>query len=144
MTARVNGVEAGKRKYSKTGRYTFGTAVPPKALQRRPAQVEFEIDQSVKHPDKGGREIGVIAVSVSPELAVEVISPSESAADVDRKVELLLAHGSQTVWVIYPRTSKVQVYLANRTSFSRGIHDSLSLPDLLPGWELPVAGLFEK
>lgn len=79
----------------------------------------------------------------SPELAVEVVSPSESAVDVDRKVELLLAHGSKTVWVIYPRTTKVQVYLADRTSFSRGIGESLSLPDLLPGWELPVARLFE-
>lgn len=79
----------------------------------------------------------------SPELAVEVVSPSESATDVDRKVDLLLEHGSQTVWVVYPRTKKVQVHLADGTSFSRSVRDKLSLPSLLPGWELPIFSLFE-
>ena len=108
---------------------------PPTWIQ---PDVSFLREERAKATDADGYFPG------APELAVEVISPSESADDVDRKVELLLAHGSQTVWVIYPRTSKVQVYLANRTSFSRGIHESLYLPDLLPGWELPVAGLFEE
>jgi Uma2 family endonuclease len=79
----------------------------------------------------------------APELAVEVVSPSESAADVDRKVDLMLAHGSKAVWVAFPRTRKVQVYLADGTSYSRGISGKLSLPELAPGWELPVATLFE-
>jgi Uma2 family endonuclease len=39
----------------------------------------------------------------APELAVEVVSPFESASDLDRKVELRLAAGSLAVWVIYPR-----------------------------------------
>ena len=79
----------------------------------------------------------------APELAVEVISASETAADVDRKVGLLLAHGSKAVWLIYQRTSKVQVHFTNGTGLSRGIGENLSLPELLPGWELPVAKLFE-
>jgi Uma2 family endonuclease len=108
---------------------------PPTWIQ---PDVSFLREERAKTTDADGYFLG------APELAVEVISPSESADDVDRKVELLLAHGSLAVWVVYPRTHKVQVYLANRTSFSRGIHDSLSLPDLLPGWELPVARLFEE
>jgi Uma2 family endonuclease len=76
-------------------------------------------------------------------LAVEVVSPSESAADVDRKVDVMLAHGSKAVWVAFPRSKKVQVYLADGTSFSRGMNGKLSLSDLVPGWELPVATLFE-
>jgi len=79
----------------------------------------------------------------APELAVEVISPSESAQDVEDKTELLLAHGSLAVWVIYPSTRKVRVFLADGTSFSRGLNDKLSLPELLPDWELPVSALFE-
>jgi Uma2 family endonuclease len=78
----------------------------------------------------------------APELAVEVISLSESAADVDRKVELFLEHGSLAVWVVYPRTKKVRVYLADGTAFSRGVADKLTLHELLPGWELPVSKLF--
>jgi Uma2 family endonuclease len=80
----------------------------------------------------------------APELAVEVISPSESAADVERKVELFLAHGSQIVWVIYPRTQKVHVFLSDGTASIRGIGDSLTLNGILPDWSIPVASLFEN
>lgn len=79
----------------------------------------------------------------APEIAVEVISPSESAVDVERKTELYPAHGAQIVWVIYPRSRKVRVFLADGTEFQRGLHDSLTLPGILPDWTLPVATIFE-
>jgi len=79
----------------------------------------------------------------APELAVEVISPSESAADVERKTELLLARGTQIVWVIYPRSRKVRVFLSDGTEFQRGIHDSLTLPGILDDFSLAVASIFE-
>lgn len=78
----------------------------------------------------------------APELAIEVVSPSESAADLDRKVELLLAAGSLAVWVVYPKRRNVRVFLRDGTASRRGIGETLSLPELLPGWELPVARLF--
>ncbi len=78
----------------------------------------------------------------APELAVEIVSPSESAADLDRKVELMLAAGSLAVWVIYPQKRRVHVCLPDGTTLRRGIADTLSLPELLPGFELPVANLF--
>ena len=78
----------------------------------------------------------------SQDLAVEVVSPSESARDLERKVELLLRYGSAAVWVLYPDSRRVWVYLANGTSFSRGIGDSLSVPCFPAGWEIPVAQLF--
>ena len=62
---------------------------------------------------------------------------------MERKVELFLAHGSFTVWVIYPRTQKVHVFLSNGTAAIRGIGDSLTLDAILPDWTLPVASLFE-
>jgi Uma2 family endonuclease len=81
--------------------------------------------------------------SGAPDLTVEVISPSESGADIQRKVTLLLAAGSQAVWLIYPKTRTVQVYLPDGTSFSRGMQDILSAPFLVAGWTFPVAKLFE-
>jgi Uma2 family endonuclease len=36
-----------------------------------------------------------------PELAVEVVPPSETARDLSRKIDLLLAGGSLAVWTIY-------------------------------------------
>src|SRR5258706_7842265 len=80
----------------------------------------------------------------APELAVEVASPSESAPDMERKVDALLAAGSFAVWVIYPESRKVRVFLRDGISISRGMNDKLTLPELLPGWELPVSKLFEE
>jgi Uma2 family endonuclease len=79
----------------------------------------------------------------APELAVEVVSPSESARTLNRKVKALLAAGGHAVWVVYPDDLQVRVYLPGGTSYSRGVGETLSVPDLLPGWELPVALLFE-
>jgi Uma2 family endonuclease len=78
----------------------------------------------------------------APELAIEVVSPSETALTLKRKIDLLLAGGS-LVWVIYPNDREVHVFLPDGTSFRRGLNDVLTLPELLPGWELPVARLFE-
>ena len=79
----------------------------------------------------------------APELAVEVVSPSETAETLNRKIELLLAGGSLAVWVLYPARRDVRVFLPDGTSFRRGVNDVLTMPELLPGWELPVASLFE-
>jgi Uma2 family endonuclease len=78
-----------------------------------------------------------------PELAVEVVSPSESATDLNRKVELLLKAGSLAVWVLYPNQREVRVFWPSGESIRKRIGDALSLPELLPGWECPVARLFE-
>ena len=79
----------------------------------------------------------------APELAVEVVSPSETADTLNRKIDLLLAGGSLAVWVLYPTHRDVRVYLPDGTSFRRGLNDVLTVPELLPGWELPVSSLFE-
>lgn len=78
-----------------------------------------------------------------PDLAVEIVSPSESARDLEHKVRLLLAAGSQAVWVIYPESQSVHVHQPDGTSFTRGLKDSLSAPQLLQNWGFPVMQLFE-
>jgi Uma2 family endonuclease len=77
-----------------------------------------------------------------PELAVEVVSPSETARDLARKIDLLLRGGSLAVWVIYPEKREVRVFSADGTSYTRHGDETLTLSELLPGWELPVAKLF--
>jgi Uma2 family endonuclease len=73
-------------------------------------------------------------------LAVEVVSPSESAGDLNKKVNLMLRAGSLAVWVIYPEERTVQVYRPDGTSYTP---DKLSAPELLADWEAPVSSLFE-
>jgi len=52
----------------------------------------------------------------------------------------MLKAGSLAVWVIYPEERTVQVYRPDGTSYTPKM---LSAPELLAGWEAPVAILFE-
>jgi Uma2 family endonuclease len=99
--------------------------------------VSFVRNERVRDTADSGYFIG------APELAIEVVSPSESAADLNRKVELLLKAGSLAVWVVYPGQCEGRVFLPNGESYRKGVDDTLSLPELLPGWEFPVARLLE-
>ena len=78
----------------------------------------------------------------APDLAVEIVSPSEAAVTLQAKVELLLAAGGRAVWVVYPSTQTIVVHLPGGTSFTRTIGDTLDAPYLLEGWQFPVAKLF--
>jgi Uma2 family endonuclease len=109
-------------------------ADPPSWIQPDISLIRAE---RIRQTDLDGYVLG------APELAVEVISPSESAVDVERKIELLLANGSLIIWVVYPTSRKVRVFLADGTEYQRGIHDSLTLPGILEDWSFPVAKLFD-
>src|SRR5450755_3335347 len=63
LAAKVNGVEVARQNYRKADRYLLASKVPPEALKRLPAEVEFAVDQSVADPGKG-RVLGLIVVSV--------------------------------------------------------------------------------
>lgn len=78
----------------------------------------------------------------APELAVEIISPSESAKDIELKINLMLAAGAQAVWVVYPETRTVRIFSPDGSSVKPGIGDSLTLPFLSQDWSVPVADLF--
>jgi Uma2 family endonuclease len=75
----------------------------------------------------------------APDLAVEIVSPSETARDLNRKIDLLLAGGSLAVWVIYPEEQEVRVFVPGGSSFIRRVNETLTFQD----FELPVARLFE-
>lgn len=72
----------------------------------------------------------------APALAVEVASESNTAAQLDLKMELYFAHGSEEVWVVFPQTRHVRVH------FPDGHSETLSATlnsELFPGWSVPVA-----
>jgi Uma2 family endonuclease len=79
----------------------------------------------------------------APEIAVEIVSPSETAASLQRKVHLLLGAGGLAVWVVYPSTRTVVVHNPDGTAMRRIESDVLNAPFPVEGWELPVAKLFE-
>jgi Uma2 family endonuclease len=78
----------------------------------------------------------------APDIAVEVVSPSDRAADVREKVAEYLAAGSQLVWVVYPRLRGVSVFRADGSTGELTASDVLVGEDVLPGFRCPVNDLF--
>ena len=82
-----------------------------------------------------------VPIPFAPDLAIEVISASEPAADAETKVVEYLAAGVEEVWQVYPNERRVRVRRAD------GIWDLESTETLrtpvLPGFEVGVGSLFE-
>jgi Uma2 family endonuclease len=78
----------------------------------------------------------------APELAVEVLSPSEQPADVHAKVGDYLAAGSRLVWVIDPSRRQVRVHRSLLWPSILDETDVLEGDEVLPGFRVQVAELF--
>lgn len=77
----------------------------------------------------------------APDLAIEVVS-SEAAARLETKIDLYLAHGSKSVWVIFPELRVVRVYDPQGGARKFEVHQMLEDPAVLPGFQVSVADLF--
>jgi len=80
----------------------------------------------------------------APDLAVEVVSPSDRHSEVQERVQDYLRAGARQVWVIEPRTRSVTVYAPDGTAQVLREEDTLTGGDLLPGFALPVHELFAE
>ena len=83
------------------------------------------------------------AWDVVPDLMVEVVSPSNSASEVMRKVEEYRRAGARLIWVVYPAQEAVQVYEPAGASRGLGRDEALDGGDVIPGFRLPVVRLFD-
>ncbi len=77
-----------------------------------------------------------------PDLAVEVVSPNDTAEDVEAKVLDYLAAGAKMVWIVRPRARTVTVYRSLREVQVLRPGDALDGGDVLPGFVTPVEALF--
>ena len=80
---------------------------------------------------------------LAPDLAVEVVSPHETADNVRAKVRDFLLAGTPLFWLVYPRTQEVVVHTADGLARTYGVDATLTFPDLMPGFTCSVAELFE-
>lgn len=83
-------------------------------------------------------------VEFAPDLAVEIISPSEEPADMARKVEEYFASGAQQVWHMFPEMRTVKVFRSPSEARVYQPDEELDLDELLPGFRSRVADLFGK
>jgi len=92
-------------------------------------------------PDGG---IGSGWVSVAPDLVVEILSPSETASELEEKVRDYRAAGTRLIWVIDPATRIVSVRRTGGTDMRLTEIDVLDGGDVLPGFTIPVTRLFAR
>jgi Uma2 family endonuclease len=83
------------------------------------------------------------AWDVVPELAVEVVSASNTANEIMAKIREYFAAGVQRVWVIYPTEEQVYVYRSPIEPRVLTRDMDLDGEDILPGFRLRVSALFE-
>lgn len=78
-----------------------------------------------------------------PDLAAEVISQYEKAADIRRKAQAYMENGTRLLLLIYPDSRVIDVYRPHQPIISLRPGDTLDGYDVLPGFTLDVAALFE-
>jgi Uma2 family endonuclease len=78
----------------------------------------------------------------APDLAVEVVSPTDRLASVDEKAQAWLNAGTPLVWVVWPNTRSVVVHRPGQPPRILHERDAISGEEVLPGFECPVAEFF--
>jgi Uma2 family endonuclease len=82
--------------------------------------------------------------AVAPDLAIEIVSRSNTADDVAEKLEDYFKAGVRLVWVIYPRQRKAYAYASPTDVRVLGLNDELDGASVLPGFRLALRNLFEQ
>ena len=79
----------------------------------------------------------------TPDFAVEVISPSNTAGEMEQKRREYFAGRARLVWQVYPDTRRVRVYTAVEPFEELGEDETLTGGDVLPEFTLSIRRWFE-
>jgi Uma2 family endonuclease len=86
--------------------------------------------------------------TVAPDLAVEIVSPSNTPTEMSDKIDSYLTSGTKRVWVVYPERHVIEVFrrLGDRgTAYETyRIGYTVTGEGVLEGFTLPVADIFPK
>lgn len=116
------------------------TAFTMKIGNKRSPDVSFiakERLQGVKRLPKG-------YFQGSPDLAVEILSPNNTVEEIHDKIVEYFDNGTRLVWVIHPDEQYVLVYHSPSPDRLLRLADSLDGEEVVPGFSLAVAELFEE
>jgi len=114
--------------------------VDSKGKKKRAPDVAFVSYARLPRDFKVGSKDGF---DVAPELAIEVISPSNKVSEVTAKIREYFEVGVLRVWVVHPADRLVYVYESPKKVSILGDGDELDGGELLPGFKLSLAELFE-
>ena len=116
----------------------FVTGPESPASSRLP-DVSFVSNARLGRPDLHG-----MLYDGAPDLAVEVVSPGNTAAEMAQKVREYLAAGGQAVWVLDYTARTLTVHTANAPPAVLTDGDIVDGGNYLPGFACPVSDLLPR
>lgn len=113
------------------------------------AETTFQIGESGRKPDVAFvlqerlPENRHQASPIPPDLAIEVVSPTDKVYDVQEKALEYLDAGVQMVWVIEPILKTITVYRSPNDIKTLTVKDQLTGEDVVEGFQCAVSEIFE-
>lgn len=83
------------------------------------------------------------SLSTVPPLAVEFVSPSNTAIEIERKMLEYFDAGVEQVWVVYPIFQRIYVYRSSAEIFALTRDDTLDASPILPGLQIKLSDFFD-
>ena len=113
------------------------------------AETTFQLDDRLVKPDVAFVSTDRLPENrrkgspVPPDLAIEIVSPTDKQYDVTEKALAYLKAGTRLVWVIEPVAKTVMVYRSETDFTLLSCEDTLTGEDVVEGFTCPVAQFFE-
>jgi Uma2 family endonuclease len=111
-------------------------------LSRNPDTVRGPDVSFVSAARLGPGQIPKAFFTGGPDLAVEILSPSDSPVEVQEKVADYLRAGARLVWIVNPDPGSITVHHPSRSPQVLSCPDLLDGEDVVPGFQCPVSELF--
>jgi Uma2 family endonuclease len=127
--------------------HNLGMVFPPDGMLRlAPGLVRIPDVTFIPWSRVPGRQLSLAPTitALFPELAVEVLSPSNTPSEMAQKRQEYFTAGTRLVWIVDPRTRTVQVFTSPTASILLQEGDTLAGDPVLPGFSLPLAALFAE
>lgn len=120
----------------KLGRITGSSAgfILPNSDMRAP-DVSFVLAERLRRSPRSFAEL-------APDLMVEVKSPTDNLAKLREKIDEFLSLGTRVGILINPEERWIEIRRSNQEPVTLQDGDLLTIPDLLPGWQVLVDELW--
>jgi Uma2 family endonuclease len=90
-----------------------------------------------------GQRAPIGFASFAPDIAIEVVSPSNTESEILRKTGIYLAGGVRAVWLVRPEQRTVTVFTPDAPERILQMGETLDGGNILPGFALPLVDIFQ-
>jgi len=111
---------------------------------------EDDSDDTVVQPDVivvcDPKKLGEEGCRGAPDLVVEILSPSNMAIEMERKLLLYREAGVREYWIVDPKDKHISIYLLKDGEYTlRTCHiQDIVRPSVVPGLEIPLSTIFAE